>query len=176
MARKPTATLTTKANSLTVNENSGVTAIGILAPIDSLYSATKLAITVTALPTDGTVYLSDGVTLVQVGETLTVAQLTGLKLKPTTGLFGSTSTFTYKVTDPPGLTPAGRATLSIAADSLPPATISASLTVAENSGPTAIGIAAPTDPNFSASQLAIQVTSLPSDGTVLLSDGVTAVF
>src|SRR5258708_13441331 len=169
MARKPNATLTTKANSLTVNENSGVTAIGILAPIDSLYSSTKLTITVTALPTDGTVYLSDGVTLVQVGETVTVAQLTGLKFKPTTGLFGKTSTFTYKVTDPSGITATGTATLSIAADSLPPMATLASLTVAENSGPTAIAIAAPNDPNYSASQLTIQVSGLPSDPTILSS-------
>ena len=42
----------------------------------------------TGLPTEaeGTVYLADGVTPVTNGETLTVAQLTGLKFTPTSGV------------------------------------------------------------------------------------------
>ena len=59
---------------------------------------------------------------------------------------------------------------------LPPVTTAASLTVAGNSGLTLIGIAAPTDPNYSAAQLTIKVTGLPNDGTVFLADGVTAAF
>src|SRR5260221_7935438 len=88
-------------------------------------------------------------------------------------MFGQSATFTYAVTDPSGLSTSGTATLAIGADTMPPMTTSASLTVTENAAPTAIGIAAPTDPNYSALQLSIKVTGLPADGTVLLSDGVT---
>ena len=52
--------------------NSGPASIGIAAPSDSQYSAAQLSVTVTALPTDGTVLLADGVTPVTAGETLTV--------------------------------------------------------------------------------------------------------
>lgn len=170
-----TSTLTTTPDLLTVRENSAATPIGIVAPVDSLYASSRLTITVTALPSDGTVYLSDGATPVLMGQTLSIAQLTSLKFKPTSGLFGTSSTFTYRVTDPSGTAATGIATLSIAADSLPPVTTAASLTVAQNSGPTSIGIVAPGDPNYSASQLSIKVTGLPTDGAVFLSDGTTAV-
>src|SRR5205807_610506 len=132
--------------------------------------------TVAALPDDGTVLLSDGVTAVYVGETLTVLQLTGLEFKPTMGAFGQSSTFTYKVTDPSGRSATGTATLAIAADVLPPVTTAASLTVAENAAATPIGIAAPTCPNYSTAQLKVTVTGLPTDGAILLADGATAVY
>jgi len=173
--KSSTSTLTTTPDLLTVNENSGPTPIGIVAPVDSLYPSSRLTITVTALPSDGTVYLSDGVTPVSIGRTLSVAQLTTLIFKPTSGLFGTSSTFTYRVTDPSGTAATGIATVSIAADSRPPVTTAASLTVAQNSGPTSIGIVSPTDSKYPASQLSIRVTGLPTDGTVLLSDGTTAV-
>src|SRR3954451_14566528 len=74
--------------------------IGIAAPTDSRYSSSRLSITVTALPDDGTVYMPNGVTPLSLGEALSVTQLTQLLFKPATGLFGTTSTFTYKVMDP----------------------------------------------------------------------------
>src|SRR5260370_1017757 len=176
MSKKTTtSSITTTPELLQVNGDSGLIAIGIAAPKDSQYPASRLTVTVTGLPTDGTVYLSDGVTPVYHGETLSAAQLTGLMFKPTVGLFGTTSTLTYTVTDPSGARASGLATLAIGADTMPPVTTSASLTVAENAAPTAIGIAAPTDPNYSASQLSVKVIGLPADGTVLLSDGVTTV-
>src|SRR5260370_445969 len=176
MSKKTTtSSITTTPELLQVNGDSGLIAIGIAAPKDSQYPASRLTVTVTGLPTDGTVYLSDGVTPVYHGETLSAAQLTGLMFKPTVGLFGTTSTLTYTVTDPSGARASGLATLAIGADTMPPVTTSASLTVAENAAPTAIGVAAPTDPNYSASQLSIKVIGLPADGTVLLSDGVTQV-
>src|SRR6266496_3507377 len=165
----------TNAASLTVTENAAATAIGIAAPTDANYTAAQLTVTVTGLPSDGTVYLADGVTAVTSGEILTVAQLTGLTFKPTTGVYSQSSQFTYSVADPSGLSASGTATLAIAAASAGPQTTDPTLTVAENSGPTAIGIAAPTDPNYTASQLTVTVTGLPSDGSVLLADGVTAV-
>src|SRR5205085_4039691 len=116
MPKKSNSTLTTTPDSLTVSENSGLTAIGIVAPHNSIYPGNRLSVSVTALPTDGAVFLSDGVTPVHVGQMLTVAQLTSLGFKPTPGLFGTTSTFTYKVTDPSGKTASGAANLSIAPD------------------------------------------------------------
>ncbi len=55
-----------------------------------------------------------------------------------------------------------------------PVLSSPTLTVAGNAA-AALGIAAPTDPNYAAGQLAITAATLPSDGTVTLADGVTAV-
>jgi len=165
----------TTAASLTVAENAGPTAIGIAAPTDPNYSAAQLTVTVNGLPSDGTVYLADGTTTVTAGETLSVAQLTGLTFKPTAGQFSQSSSFAYTVKDPSGLSAAGSASLAIGAAATPPVTTPASLTVAENTGPTAIGISAPTDPNYSASQLTVTVNGLPSDGTVYLADGTTAV-
>jgi hypothetical protein len=165
---------TTVAASLTVAENSGATAIGIRAPSDPSHYGSPLSITVSGLPNDGTVFLADG-TAVTNGQHLTVAQLTGLTFKPKPGLFGQSSTFSYTVTDTSGLSSTGSATLAIAPDTAPPVTIDPTLTVAPNSGPTLIGIPSPSDPNYAASQLIIHVTGLPSDGTVLLADGVTAV-
>ena len=142
---------TTSAASLTVAENAGTTAIGIAVPSDPNYAAAQLSVTVTALPSDGAVLLSDGVTAVTAGQTLSVAQLTGLMFKPTAGHFGQSSTFGYNVTDPSGLSTTGTATLAIGPDTTPPTISAASLTVAENAGATAIGITAPSDPNSAAS-------------------------
>src|SRR5207247_46031 len=89
--------------------------------------------------------------------------------------FDKSPTFTYTVTDPAGLSALGTAGLAIGAATTPPVTTDPTLTVTPNSSATPIGIPAPTDPNYSTSQLSVTVTGLPTDGTVLLSDGVTAV-
>ena len=168
--------LTAEPVSLTVNENSAPTPIGITAPSDPNYGPSDLTVTITGLPTNGSVFMSDGVTPVSNGEILSIMQLTGLLFQPSSGSFGQSSRFSYEVTDPTGLRAWGEATLAIApASSLPPVTRATVLSVAENSGPAPIGIAAPTDPNYSSSQLSVIVTGLPNDGTVFLSDGTTPV-
>ncbi len=129
----------------------------------------------TGLPTDGTVLLSDGATAVSVGESLTAAQLGGLEFKPNSGAFAQSSNFAYTVSDPTGSTTSGSAALSIGPQNTTLVTTPRSLSVAENSGATPIGLAAPSDANFAASQLSVTVTALPTDGTVLLSDGATPV-
>src|SRR5207237_1051382 len=68
----------------------------------------------TGLPSDGAVLLSDGHTAISNGQTLSVSQLTGLMFKPTAGLTGKSSNFTYLVTDPTGLSTTGNETLAIA--------------------------------------------------------------
>ena len=62
MPKKTTSSLTTFPDLITVGENSGPTPIGIVAPLDSLYPSNQLTVRVVGLPSDGTVYLSDGVT------------------------------------------------------------------------------------------------------------------
>src|SRR5579863_39352 len=169
-----TSKLTTTATTLLVSENSAATSIDIAAPVDTNYASSQLTVKVKSLPTDGTIYLANGLPIF-VGETLTVSQLTALLFRPASGKFNQSSTFSYTVKDPSGVVATGSATLKIAPDTSPPVTAPASLTVAENAAATAIGIAAPTDPNYAASQLKITVTGLPSDGTVYLADGTTAV-
>lgn len=95
---------------LAVDEDATATSIGIAAPTGG---SGTLSVVVTGLPTDGTVYLADGVTPVTNGETLTVAQLTGLKFTPTSGVASQTSQFTYSVEDTTGLVAAGYARLEI---------------------------------------------------------------
>jgi uncharacterized protein (TIGR03790 family) len=56
-----------------------------------------------------------------------------------------------------------------------PVTAPGHLTVPASAGATPIGIYAPSDPNYSASQLSVRVTALPEGGRVTLSDGVTPV-
>src|SRR5438477_8164199 len=80
--------ITTTSTTLTVSENAAATTIGLVAPVDPNYSTSQLTITVTRLPSDGTVLLADGVTALFVGEILTVNQLTGLKFLATKGTFG----------------------------------------------------------------------------------------
>jgi hypothetical protein len=167
--------VTTTPASLTVAENSSPTAIGIAAPADTQYPVSKLKITVTGLPTDGTVYLSDGVTPVLDGELLSVEELTGLTFAGGADATGQSAQFTYEVTDPAGASAAGTATLSVVANTNGPQTTPASLTVSVNSGATAINILAPTDPNDATSDLTIRVLGLPPDGNIFLADGLTAV-
>src|SRR5262249_4311916 len=104
--------LVTTPTSLTVAENSGAASIGIVAPSDANYAASALTVTVTGLPTDGTGRLADGTTPVTMGESLSVAQLTGLTFKPTQGSTGQTSSFTYSVSDPAGHSANGSVTLA----------------------------------------------------------------
>jgi hypothetical protein len=49
---------------------------------------------------------------------------------------------------------------------------STSLAVAQNSVPTPISIATPIDDSYGTSALSVTVTEMPSDGAVLLADGV----
>ena len=172
---KRIGTITTTPDSLTVTGDSGPTTIGIVAPHDSIYPSSKLTVTISTLPNDGTVLLSNGATSVYVHERLTVQQLTTLFFQPTPGAFNTSSTFTYQVTDPSGATATGTATLSIAPQNTPPTTTPAALTVSGNSGPTQIGIVAPTDPGYTGSQLSVTLTGIPSDGTVLLPGTLTPV-
>jgi hypothetical protein len=94
--------LISRSTSQTVAENSLATAIAFPESSDTDFASSALLVAVTALPSDGMVVLADGITPVTLGETLTVAQLIGLKFRPTLDSFGTTSTFAFSVSDPAG--------------------------------------------------------------------------
>ena len=173
--------------SLTVVENSKATAIAIAAPTDVTHADSALTVAVNELPTDGVVLLADGVTPVTLGETLTVAQLTGLTFRPTTNAANLSSQFAFTVSDPAGNTASGAATLAIAPSSSgnTPSAAAATVPAAPAAGPRstpgdynsvfgkALNIAVPSEaPSRS---VTVQVTELPTNGTVVLSDGRTPV-
>src|SRR5260221_10008966 len=114
-----TTDLKTTSDMLTIEKDSGPTAIGITAPTDPNYPDSQLTVIVTDVPTDGTILLADGVTPIRDGETLTVAQLTGLLFQPTESALGVSSTFTYIAEDPSGASSTGSATLAIWSVTLP---------------------------------------------------------
>ena len=161
--------------SLTVAENAPLTPIGIAAPTDPNFTPSQLAITSGALPSDGTVLLADGFTTVTAGQVLTSAQLTGLLFQPAAGAFNASSVFSYSVSDPAGNASTGTAALAIGPSVGAPVTTTGTLSVAPGQGATSIGIHAPVDPNFIPGQLSVQITALPTDGTVDMADGVTSI-
>jgi Ca2+-binding RTX toxin-like protein len=139
-------------------ENTTHDPLGIAAPADPNYPDSALTVVVGTLPTNGTITLADGTTPVTAGETLTVAQLSGLEFSPTTGLTSSTSSFTYSVSDPAPATVSGAVSLVI--------------------GPTAPGAPAllpPSTGNVAISNTpTLTGTGIPGD-TIILYDGATSV-
>ncbi len=188
--------LTTTPASLTVAVGNAPKKINIAPPVDSSFSEADLRVIVTGLPTDGTVYLADGVTPVLNGEYLSAVQLAGLTFVGST--VGSSS-FTYTAIDPTaqivtgsttvssGTSASGTVTFTVTANTTGPVTTSGTLSVNAGATATSIGIVAPTDPTDPPSSLTVTVLGLPeyglpvsgtptSVGTVTLSDGVTPVF
>jgi autotransporter passenger strand-loop-strand repeat protein len=99
--------------SLTVSANAGATPINISAPTDPNFTPSQLTITITDLPTDGTVTLSTG-QAVSVGQVVSISQLQGLNFTPTAGVKGEASILWYSVTDPGGGYVLGQAALIVA--------------------------------------------------------------
>ena len=155
---------------LNVAENAGATAIGIQLPTDPDAASAALVVTITALPTNGIVTLSNG-TPIAAGQTITATQLTTLLFTPTPGLFTTVSALSYSVSDPAGNSSVGSAELSIGPAFGQPVVSQPSLVAAPGASATPIGIAAPTDPNFAASALVVIVQALPTNGIVTLADG-----
>src|SRR5581483_7915987 len=82
-----------------VLENSGIASLNLstvgYSPGDSDDALQTLSVIVTALPsTLGTVYLSDGTTVVTLGGSYTVAQLQGMQFKPTSEATGGPASLT----------------------------------------------------------------------------------
>ena len=167
--------LSQSSTSLLVSESSLATAIGIAAPVDTDFGSAALAVTVTTLPSNGTVLLADGVTPVNLGQTLTVQQLTALRFRPALNIYGQSSSFAFTVSDPGGASVSATAALTIEPTTTPLLTTWTSLSVPQNTGATPVGILAPSDANYASSALSAKITGLPTNGTVVLADGSTAV-
>ncbi|MBS0440719.1 MAG: tandem-95 repeat protein, partial [Proteobacteria bacterium] len=154
------------SSAITVAEESVNTPLGLAAPTD--VDGDALTITVTGLPTVGTITLADG-TPVTNGQVLTAAQLAGLQFDaPADQLAATTTTFTYSVSDGTTTVNAGT-TINVTPINDAPVASSSTITVAEESVNTPLGLAAPTDVDGNA--LTITVTGLPAVGTVTLADG-----
>ncbi|MDE5085655.1 MAG: Ig-like domain-containing protein, partial [Trichodesmium sp. St16_bin2-tuft] len=155
------------SSSITVDEESTDTSLGLAAPTD--VDGDSLTITVTGLPTLGTVTKGDG-TVVNNGDTLTSAELEGLLYDaPAEYNAGDDpGDFTYSVNDGT-VTVDGSTDISINPVNDPPVVDSSSITVDEESTDTSLGLTAPTD--VDGDSLTITVTGLPTLGTVTKADG-----
>jgi hypothetical protein len=120
---------------------------------------------VTALPPNGTVLLADGFTPVRPRQVLTLAQLEALKFRPALSSAAGSQAFGSSTTNPAGVVVEAEARL--------PAGYSV-LSVPQGSGARTIGIQLSATDRLASETCAI-ITALPSNGTVLLADGVTTV-
>jgi large repetitive protein len=155
---------------LTVDEDAAATSLGIAAPAD--LDGDTLTVTVTSIPTaaKGSVFL--GANAVVNGATLTAAQLAQLTFVPEADANGAAGTFAYTVNDGRGGTAQRAVTISITpVNDAPAVQANKTIPVAEDSGATALNIAAPTD--VEGDTLTITVTGLPATakGTVQLAGG-----
>ncbi|NEQ39576.1 MAG: tandem-95 repeat protein, partial [Okeania sp. SIO3I5] len=155
------------SNSLTVDEAISGTSLGITAPTDA--DGDFLTITVTGLPTLGTITQGDG-TVVNNGDTLTAVQLTQLLYNAPTDYNGTDDPgdFTYDVSDAT-TTVSGSTDIIINTINDSPTAADNSITIAEDSSHTF----ASTDFGFSdidGDNLAsVTITTLPTVGTLQLN-------
>jgi hypothetical protein len=136
-------------NPISLGENGPATPFRIATIADADYTSHDLTVKVAALPLHGQVFKADGVTQVGLGETVTAGELAALKFRPSTAQSGFATGSTIE-----------RAVESWFV-----------LIALQNGKARPIGILAPGIPIDSH----ITITELPSNGIVLLPDGVTAV-
>ena len=110
----------TKPTHLIVSAKSTASAIGMPAPSELNYPASRLGIKVSGLPSGGTVTFADGLTPVKIGQRLTPAQLTGLRFVPGPVTATTASNFGYTVTDPAGRSTTGNAVIVVEVVVVPP--------------------------------------------------------
>jgi hypothetical protein len=116
---------------------------------DANYTACDLAVKVTALPSQGVVLKEDGITQIVLGQMIRDAELAALKFRPAAAATQSAIGSTIK----------------------PKLEIWFVLSVPQDGEPRAIEIPAPGQ----SVQSYVEITELPSNGTVRLADGTTAV-
>ncbi|CAO3441302.1 Ig-like domain-containing protein [Azospirillum endophyticum] len=154
----------TEADKAVTAQADAAIALGIAAPTDA--NGDVLTVTVTGLPTGGTIRLADG-TAVTANQTLTAAQLAALTFTAATGTVGNAGSFAYTVSDGHGGS-AGQS-VALAVNAAPVTEADKTVTARQDAGPVALGIAAPTDANGDA--LSVTVTGLPTGGALTLADG-----
>ncbi len=158
----------------TINEDSGLTHLGITAPTDVDGDTLLISVTAVPDPSKGVFAKADG-SPVAPGNLLTIAQLTGLTFTPYSNLNGSAGVFSYNVNDGHGSAVSQTITVQISpVNDNPVVQADKTITRDEDSGPVDLGITTPTDVDGDA--LAITVTAIPAtakgqvrraDGTVL---------
>jgi hypothetical protein len=161
------------ANWLVLNlpQNSKPRLIGIPAPADFDYPISESCVRITELPSNGIVLLSDGTTVVGQGQTLTVAQLTGLMFRSAASASGQISSLSYSISGSAGETFAACVLLVVG-----PATPALCTPIhdggAGNNIVTSIAIAALLEATLSSSGLAASAlpTEEPSDAGTQQSD------
>ena len=122
--------------------------------------------TVIALPPNGTVLLADGFTPVRLMQVLTLTQLSALKFRPALSSTAGSQAFESSAANPAGL--------AVDAEARLPAGYSV-LSLPQDSGARTIGIETSTANDHPASETCAIIIRLPSNGTVLFADGMTAV-
>lgn len=122
--------------------------------------------TVTALPPNGTVLLADGFTPVRLRQALPLAELGTLKFRPALSSTAGSPDFGSSTTRPEGVGAGAEARL--------PAGYFV-LSVPQDSGARTIGIQISGGSDHLATESHVIVTTLPSNGAVLLADGTTHV-
>ena len=159
---------------LSVGEDSGNTGLAIGAPTD--VDGDVLTITVTSVPDPaiGTVYLSDGVTAVANGATLTAAELTGLLFRPVANANGAAGTFSYSVDDGNGGVDVQTVTLNVTPVNDPPVADADAYTTAEDAvlGVPAVSGVLFGDSDIDGDSLTVTGFTQPANGTVAVgADG-----
>jgi Bacterial Ig domain/von Willebrand factor type D domain/RTX calcium-binding nonapeptide repeat (4 copies) len=156
---------------ITLAEDSEATSLAITAPMDK--DGDPLTLTVNTIPDSakGQIRRSDG-TIVAVGGTLTLDQLTNLTFVPAANANGSAGAFSYSVSDGKGGSDSQAVTINITpVNDAPVADPNKTLTILEDSAPAALGIKAPTD--VDGDPLTLTVTAVPdgAKGAIRLSNG-----
>ena len=118
--KPPRTPPTVTSKSVTIIGNSVAAPLDTPMPTDRNDVLSSLVITVTGLPTNGNVVMSDGMAPVSKGQTLTADQLIGLRFTPTRDVFDQSSTFSYSVKNTAGLSAEGRVSVTIGPKPAPP--------------------------------------------------------
>ncbi|MEO0496853.1 MAG: tandem-95 repeat protein, partial [Pseudomonadota bacterium] len=158
---------TAQSKSITVDEESGDTAIGLTLPSDP--DGDALTITITDVPNVGLVKTSAG-TVLSNGDTITAGQLAALVYEApedyTAGV--DPGELTYSVDDGTTAT-TGLVDIIVSPVNDAPVTYTKSISVGENSTDNIVGLTAPTDADGDG--LVITVTGLPTGGSITLANG-----
>lgn len=118
---------------LSVPEGSGARTIGIQISADTDHPAAGSCAIITGLPSNGSVLLADGTTVVTQGQTLTAAQLKRLRFRPAADATGQISDLSYLAIRAAGSALAGCVLLIVA-----PATLPLSATTRRTPAPAAV--------------------------------------
>jgi len=147
------------------DEDTASVALNIPAPTD--IDGDVLTVTIDALPTDGTLLYADD-TVVGAGDTLTVAQLTGLQFTPNAD-FNGTVAVNYTVNDGT-VNVGGTHTVTVNPINDAPVVVNSTSNQEEDSGTQPLNIPAPTDVDNDVLSITISLTELPTDGTLTYAD------